>query len=149
MLEYEYSIVINRPVEEVFSYMQDIDRERDWQPGLREAHQTPAGEPGVGTKRRYVSEFLGKRFHNEYVNTAYVPNRRVAYESTPESDTEATGEVIWDPANGGTRVTMRVRATVGGALRFVPRSLILSVAKKELAAALERARDRLEGRQDT
>ena len=144
MLEYEYSIVIHRPVEDVFAYMQDIERERDWQPNLREASQTPVGEPGIGTKRRYVSEFLGKRFRNEYVNTAYEPNRRVAYESTPESDTQASGEVIWEPVDTGTRVTMRVKAKVGGALRFLPKSLILSVGKKELAEALARARDHLE-----
>ena len=26
--------------------MQDIDREREWQPNLREAEQSPEGEPG-------------------------------------------------------------------------------------------------------
>ena len=144
MLKYEYSITIKVPVEDVFAYMQDIEREREWQPNLREASQLTEGEPGVGTVRRYASEFLGKRFNNEYVNTAYEPNRRVAYESTQNSDTQVSGVVIWEPVADGTRVTMRVEAKVGGALRFVPKSLILAVGRKELADALARARDRLE-----
>ncbi len=144
MIKYEYSVVIGRPVEAVFAYMQDIEREREWQPNLREASQTPQGGAGVGTERRYVSEFLGKRFENVYVNTVYEANRRVAYESTPASDTQASGEILWETVDGGTQVTMRVEAKVGGALRFVPKALILKVGEKELADALARAKRILE-----
>ena len=144
MISYEYGSLIQRPVEAVFAFMQDIEREREWQPNLREASQTPAGVPGVGTRRRYVSEFMRMRFENVYVNTVYEPNRRVAYESTPESDTQASGEITWEPVDGGTRVAMRVQAKVGGALRFVPKALILKVGRKELADALGRAKKLLE-----
>lgn len=144
MLEYEYTTVINRPREEVFDYMQDISREHEWQPNLREAEQIPEGEPGVGTQRRYVSEFMGRRFENVYVNTAYEPYHKVAYTTTPESDTQATGEVIWEEVEGGTRVTMRVEADVGGVLRFVPKGVIASVGKKELADSLARVKSLLE-----
>lgn len=144
MLEYESSITIARPPAEVFDYMQDIEREREWQPNLREAEQTPPGEPGVGTRRRYVSEFMGKRFENVYVNTVYEPNRRVAYESDAKSDTQAQGEITWEAVESGTRVTMRFKAKVGGLLRFVPKSLVASVAQKELGDALARVKARLE-----
>ncbi len=144
MLEYESSITIARPPVEVFEYMQDIEREREWQPNLREAEQTPAGEPGVGTRRRYVSEFMGKRFENVYVNTVYEPNRRVAYESDPKSDTQAEGEITWEAVESGTRVTMRFKAEVSGLLRFVPQALVASVAQKELGDALARVKQRLE-----
>jgi uncharacterized membrane protein len=144
MLRYESSIEIDRPLEEVFEYMQDIDREREWQPNLREAEQSPEGEPGVGTRRRYVSEFMGKRFENVYVNTIYEPNRRVAYESARESDTQAEGEITWEAVDGGTRVTMRVSVAVGGLLRFVPKSLVVSLGTKELEDSLARAKARLE-----
>ncbi len=144
MLEYQCSTTIARPVEEVFEYMQDISREYEWQPNLREAEQTPAGEPGVGTRRRYVSEFMGKRFENVYVNTVYEPNRKVAYRSAPESDTQAEGEITWEAVANSTRVTMRLKAEVSGLLRFVPRALITSVGKKELEESLARVKARLE-----
>ena len=144
MLEYAESITINRPVEEVFDYMQDISREHEWQPNLREAEQTPEGKAGVGTRRRYVSEFMGRRFENIYVNTEYEPNRKVAYESAAESDTNAKGEISWEPVDGGTKVTMRFTAEVGGMLRLVPKSLITQVGKKELGEALARVKALLE-----
>ncbi len=146
MMEYEYSVDIGRAVEDVFAYMQDIEQESQWQPGLRAAEQRPPGEPAVGTERRYVSEFLGKTFRNVYVFTEYEPNRRVAYESTPESDTRASGLIVWEPLNGGTRVTMRVFVQPGGLLRFVPRSLIASAGNRELADALVRVKAHLENR---
>jgi uncharacterized membrane protein len=144
MLEYEESIVIARPVDEVFAYMQDIDKEHEWQPNLREAVQEPEGEPGVGTVRRYVSEFMGKRFENVYVNTAYEANRRVAYKTSPESDTQAVGEIVWETVADGTQVTMRVEVELGGMMRFVPKGLVMSVAKKELLDSLGRVKALLE-----
>ena len=144
MLRYEESIVIQRPVGDVFAYMQDIHREHEWQPNLREAEQTPEGEPGVGTERRYVSEFMGKRFENVYINTIYEPNQRVAYKTAPESDTQAVGEIVWEADGDATKVTMRVEADVGGLLRFVPNNLILSLARKELLETLGRLKTRLE-----
>ncbi len=144
MLKYEESIVIQCPVEQVFDYMQDIHREHEWQPNLREAEQTPEGTPGVGTVRRYVSEFMGKRFENVYINTIYEPNKRVAYKTAPDSDTQAVGEIVWAAKGDATRVTMRVEADVGGLLRFVPNSLVLSLARKELLDTLARLKNRLE-----
>ena len=144
MLEYEENIVIQRPIEEVFSYMQDIEREHEWQPNLREAEQDPPGEPQVGTKRRYVSEFMGVRFENRYINTVYERNSRVAYKTAPDSDTEAEGEVIWEAVEGGTRVTMRARADLGGMLGLVPQRLMAKVARKELAETLARLKACLE-----
>jgi hypothetical protein len=77
MVEYDCSIIIERPVEEVFDLMQDINREHEWQPNLREAEQIPEGEPGVGTRRRYVSEFMGRRFENVRRRPSQTPRRRV------------------------------------------------------------------------
>lgn len=146
MFEYEYSIVIERPVEEVFEYMQDIDREPEWQPNLLEAEQTPEGVPAVGTRRRYVGQFMGQRFENIYINTAYEPPHRIAYRTAAQSSTRAVGEVTWQAVAGGTRVTMRVEADLGGPLKFLPRTLIVSLARRELGASLARVKALLEAR---
>ena len=79
------SIVIRRPVEEVFAYMDDVQREPEWQPQLNEAEQIPAGPTAVGTRRRYVSEFMGKRLENTYVVEVYEPNERLVVTTTKDS----------------------------------------------------------------
>jgi len=111
----ERSVMIARPVPDVFSYMDDVDREHEWQPNLRAASQEPRGPVGVGTVKRYTSVFMKQERHNVYRVTDYEMYVRVVYESTPESATRATAEVRWDQVPEGTRVTMSIDATPGRA----------------------------------
>ena len=79
-LDLEDSIVINRPLEEVFNYMEDIEREHEWQPYLRNWEQTPdPNQNGVGTIRRYDNRYMGRSFSNEYEAVIYEPMEKVMY----------------------------------------------------------------------
>ena len=138
------SIEIRRQVEEVFAYMNDVARETEWQPQLIEAEQIPPGPAAVGTRRRYVSEFMGKRVENVYVVKTYEPNRELVLETTPDSTLSATSRVAWTTIPGGTRVTMSVDGAPKGALRFLPRTLLESTFERELEAALARLKTLLE-----
>lgn len=144
MPSYRDSIVIRRPLADVFDYMNDIDRESEWQPQLREAEQIPPGPVAVGSRRRYVSEFLGKRLENVYVVTAFEPNRRVACETTKDSIMSATTDIRWEETDGGTRVTMSLEGKASGPLRFIPAPLIEATFEKEVRSALARLKERLE-----
>lgn len=146
MPRYEESVVIARRPEDVFAYMDDVAREREWQPNIREAAQDPPGAGGVGTRKRYVSEFLGKRFVNVYVTTEYEPCRRVAYESTPDSSLRARGTFTWEPVAEGTRVTMAVETEPPALLRLLPQRLVDARSRSELRGSLERVKRILEGR---
>ncbi len=143
-MPYQESIIIKRPLEDVFSYMDDIEREREWQPNLREVGQNPEGQPGVGTEKRYVSEFMGRRFENTYVNTVYEPNRRVGYTIKPGSDLRGQGEITWEKVEEGTKVTMQVAPKVGGFMKFMPKSVLEAMFSKELQTTLRRLKQRLE-----
>jgi carbon monoxide dehydrogenase subunit G len=141
----EHQVEISSPVSRVFAYMDDVDREREWQPALIEAEKTPPGETAVGTRKRYVSEFMGRRIENTYVTTHFEPDRRVAYETTSDSAARAKMEVRFEPVEAGTRVTVAFEGTLTGPLRLIPRPLLESVYRKELKAALALLKQRLEG----
>ncbi len=144
MPSYEQSITIRRPRADVFSYMDDIDREAEWQPHLVEAEQTPPGPTAVGTRRRYVSDFLGRRIENTYVVVDYEPEARIVLETTPESTVRARNEIRWASRGGDTLVTMSMEGTPTGMLRFVPAALLEATFEKEIRETLARLRDRLE-----
>lgn len=144
MPSHKDSIVIRRPLEDVFSYMNDITRESEWQPQLREAEQIPPGPVEVGTRRRYVSDFMGKRLENVYVITAYEENSRVVCETTKESVMSATSDIRWEGVEDGTRVTMALEGKASGALRFLPSSIIEATFEKEVRGALNRLKEKLE-----
>jgi carbon monoxide dehydrogenase subunit G len=125
--------------------MDDVTREAEWQPGIREASKEPAGDTTVGTRKRYVSEFMGRRIENVYVTRRFVPNEHVSYETTSESVLRAKVDLRFEPVGSGTRVTMAVAGKVTGVLKFLPKSVLEGVFRKELESSLRLLKDRLEG----
>lgn len=144
MTTHESSVFIRRPIEDVFAYMDDIEREVEWQSSLTEASQTPPGATAVGSEKRYVSTFLGKRLTNTYVVETYEPNRRIVARTTDDSVLQATSDLRWNEEEGGTRVTMAISGGASGPLRFIPQSMIEATFEREVAATLERLKQRLE-----
>ena len=59
MTKIERSIVINRPVEEVFAAYTNLENHPKWHPGILEAVKTPDGPIGVGTTWRIARKVLG------------------------------------------------------------------------------------------
>ncbi len=141
---HEASVLIDRPVSDVFEYMDDISREHEWQPQLVEAEQEPPGPAAVGTRRRYVSDFMGRRVENTYVIRSYEPNRRIVMETTEDSSLNATTEIRWRSTSGGTEVTMSFDGTPRGALSFLPRRMLEATFDREVKSALARLKERLE-----
>lgn len=144
MPRYVESIVIRRTPADVYAYMDDVSREKEWQPNLVSAQQDPVGPTRVGTTKRYVSEFLGRRVENTYRILEMDPAHRVVQETLPGSSASIRSEVRWEPVPEGTRVTLAVDATPKGLMRLLPSALVESTTKKELSASLARLKRILE-----
>lgn len=140
----ERSVIIRRSVPDVFTYMDDVDREHEWQPNLRAASQEPRGSVGVGTLKRYTSVFMKRERRNVYRVMDYEMYVRVVYESTPESATNATSEVRWDQVPEGTKVTMTIEATPGPVLKLVPKKVLEKATTQELERMLQKLKAVLE-----
>ena len=78
MIKIENSIVINRPVDEIFEFMANAENNPQWQSGTQEAVKTSEGPIGVGTTFTSVSQLLGKRLESVVEYTTYEPNKRLA-----------------------------------------------------------------------
>lgn len=59
MIRVEHSVLIARPVEEVFAYVTRAESVPEWKRGLEAVRRETTGPPGVGTRETHVSEFLG------------------------------------------------------------------------------------------
>jgi carbon monoxide dehydrogenase subunit G len=80
-MKIEYSILINRPVEEVFAYVSNVENWPQWISGASEARQTSPGSMGVGTTFTQVSHYLGRQFEVNAKVTEYELNRKFAVEN--------------------------------------------------------------------
>jgi uncharacterized membrane protein len=144
-LDLEDSIVIKRPLEEVFNYMDDIEKEHEWQPYLRKWEQSPdPHQNGVGTIRRYDNRYMGRSFSNEYEVVVYEPMERVMYMSTPQAAVQAEGGTLWEAANGGTKVTLLFKPQLGDFWGFVPKAIVRRIYMGTLSNNMRRLKEVLE-----
>ena len=143
-MQYEHQVSVDRPVAEVFAYMDDVSREHEWQPNIVEAYQEPPGPTAVGTQKRYVSQFMGRRVENTYLTTVFEPNKRVVYQTTSVSALRATVELRWRSVPSGTEVTIAVTGKARGPLSLVPRGVLERASRKELETSLGLLKQRLE-----
>jgi len=104
LVKFEVSIVINRPLEEVFAFLSNLENNLKWRPGQIEAKKTSAGPIGVGTTYRTINNVLGLRIEGEAEVTEYVPNRQ--YTSKSKSGYfPFVARRIFEPVEEGTRVS--------------------------------------------
>ncbi len=113
MYEVEGTVVINRPIEEVFAYIANPENASQWQGAVVEAKQTSEGPVGVGTTGQSTSHFLGRRAESTWEVTEYELNRKASLKTTsgPVSyENFATLEAV----DEGTKATLAAEYEVGG-----------------------------------
>ncbi|MDA8066733.1 MAG: SRPBCC family protein [Thermaerobacter sp.] len=61
MIQVRVGAVIDRPVEEVFAHVSDMEHDMEWGAGVTEVRKSSEGSWGLWTKYVYVRHFLGCR----------------------------------------------------------------------------------------
>jgi uncharacterized protein YndB with AHSA1/START domain len=139
----EDSIVINRPVEEVFAYLTDTTNWSRWNEAVGNVVQTPPGAMGLGTTLRGASEVMGRTMQWSGQILEYEPNNKVV-QKMHVGPAEIQASWIFQPVEGGTRLTMRSEGETGGPFSIAG-PLIDRLVKKQLEENLARLKAVLEG----
>jgi uncharacterized membrane protein len=127
----EVSIVINRPLEEVFVFLSDLENNLKWRSGMIQAKKTSEGPIGVGTTYRMINNFFGRQIEGEAEVTEYEPNRKYATRNRSGLPVETWR--TFEPIPGGTRVTFMVKVEVSGFMKLVE-PLAARIGKRRLEA---------------
>lgn len=113
------SVMIDRPVEEVYSYVLDLANNGPrWAPDLESAEKVTEGPIGAGTEFRQVQHVMGKRRNTSLTFTAVEANRRIeaGFKAGPM---DVSMKLMFDEAVEGTRVTIDGGASGRGPLRLL------------------------------
>ena len=144
-MHFEYTIVINQPVEKVFDYVANPANLPEWQgppTEIRNLQQSTQGQLREGDRFTTVLQFLGRRYEIPTEVSAYEPNRRLSYRGTggpvPTQITCIFGEV-----SGGTRFTHSQEVEPAGFFGLAE-SLFEIEAKRQLRNDLQTLKDLLE-----
>jgi len=142
MNEFEIVTVINRPVEEVFAALQDLEKAPQWNPGLTEVRQTGDGPLDVGSTMVYVGRFLGRSYESPSECTECLANQRFASRTTSgpfHLEVENTVAAV----DGGTRLSSLYRGESRGFFKLAE-PVVIRLTRKHFETAAENLKALLE-----
>ena len=144
MIKVEKSIIIHRPIEEVFVFVGDQRNAPQWQHGLLEVWRTTEGPLGVGTRHTFVRKFMGRKIEasNEYVE--YEPNTKITFKST-SGPTPFEASYLFESTAEGTKLTSKIEMQPGGFFGLAE-PLIAASLRREMEAGGGNLKDLLENR---
>jgi uncharacterized membrane protein len=132
MIYVEDSVMIKRPVEEVFAYIADQTNAPRWQKGLIEVRRVSDGPIGTGTRHTAVRKFLGRRTEltNEYVR--FEPNQVITF-TAQSGPMRLLVSYMTEPLGDAVKVTCQMQMEQGG-LYGLADPLIAGSIKRESKA---------------
>src|SRR5215210_7268527 len=145
MLRSEESVEINRPVEDVFSYVTNVESQPEWATPPMEVRKDTPGPPKEGDAFTSVSKFLGRRFETPFRITSIEPNRQFSYRATGGPLPDQRWNNTFEEVSRGTRLTAVVEGEPGGFFRLAE-PLIQRAVNRQFRADLGTLKDMLESR---
>ena len=142
MVTIDFSLVIQRPAEEVFDYLADPEKVVMWQAWAVEIEQESEGPRGVGTRFRDVRKFLGRRIESSIEFTEYEPPKTLSLKVS-------TGPIPFrirqslESADGATRVVVHAEGEPGGFFKLAE-PLVGRAAERQMRGDFETLKDLLE-----
>ncbi|HEX6269379.1 MAG TPA: SRPBCC family protein [Anaerolineales bacterium] len=110
----EATILINRPAEDIFAFLNTPENHPKFVPGMIEFKKTSPGPlDQVGATIRGVRQFLGQRMELPYEITEYEPGNRLGMKGAIGPITFEDGYVL-DPMGNSTRVKFWLELTLTG-----------------------------------
>ena len=142
MTRIERSIVIDRPIDEVWEFVHDTTKDALWQTTLTESEKLTDGPMRVGTKVREGRHFLGLRIETAWEVTEYDPNRKSAIRAVSGPIPFAGGYRL-EPVGAGTRLTVSGELDAHGLFKLAE-PVFARITRRELETNLAHLKDLLE-----
>ena len=144
-MHFQYTIVINQPVEKVYNYVSNPANLPEWQgppTEIRDLQQTTPGQLREGDRFTTVLQFLGRRYETPTEVSAYEPHRRLTYRGTGGPvPTHIT--FMFEEIPGGTRFTHTQEVEPRGFFGLAESAFEIE-AKRQLRNDLQVLKDLLE-----
>jgi uncharacterized protein YndB with AHSA1/START domain len=138
----EKTIVINRPIEEVFAFLADIDNISRWV-SIENVKQTSSGPIGVGSTFSSTVHLAGQKLDANAEVTAYEPPHTFAFKASSGA-TQLESKFTLTPVNDTTQIAALAEGDPGP-LGKLAGPFLNTLAKKQLESQLESLKKILEG----
>jgi uncharacterized membrane protein len=123
----EHSVHINRPIDEVFAYVNDPSRMKEWNLDLVDAYAD--GPLRVGTRLTQVRSLLGQRIEATAEVTALDPPNSMSVGSVGGGMITMTGTFLFEAMGEGTHFTMSMDIAPSGVLKIAEGAFVDNASK--------------------
>jgi uncharacterized protein YndB with AHSA1/START domain len=138
------SIEIDRRPEEVFAYLDQLERHGEWQAGITSARIETDGPVGVGTRVREMRKMGGREQDTSYEITEHDPPRRTSFRGTV-GPVRPVGTVTVEPVGDGSRSRVSIEFDlVGQGMGKLIAPLARMQARKGIAESQQQLKAKLE-----
>jgi uncharacterized membrane protein len=144
MIRFEFTEVVNRPAEEVFAYLTDVERLPEWQSMVSESRQDSPGPMGAGTRVADVRNFLGRRIETVAEVTAYESPTRFDVRSVSGPIPFQISHTL-EPREASTIVKVEAQGEPGGFFKLAE-PLVSRQAERQFKNDFATLKDLLEAR---
>jgi uncharacterized membrane protein len=142
---FELSIVIERPIEEAFAFLANLENDVKWHSAFVEVRNTSNRPNGVGARFLVYEGLLGRRAPaTEYEVTEYEPDRIAAWK-TVSGALQLRFWRTFERVDGGTRFAVRCEGAPRGLLTLAW-PLITRMAKRQQGDDLRKLKELMEAR---
>jgi uncharacterized protein YndB with AHSA1/START domain len=139
-----HSIEINRSPEDVFAYVDQLERHGEWQGEIVSATRETEGPVGVGTRVHEIRKMGRREVDASYEITEHDPPRRTAFLGTVGL-IRPVGTVTLEPGGDGSSARLSIEFDlVGYGFGKLIAPLARRDARKRIAEYQERLKSRLE-----
>ncbi len=140
------TIEINRRPEDVFAYLDDVERHGEWQDEIVSTKLETPGPVGVGTRVQERRRMGGREMDTPYEITEHDPPRRTAFKGTAGS-VRPVGTVTVEPMGDGSSSRVTVEFDLVG---YGMGKLVAPMARRQAPKLIEgnqqKLKERLESR---
>ena len=141
-----YSVTINRPVADVFAYVADGEKCKEWRPGVLDiVRATGAMDGGIGTRYlQGVKGPMGRRIQADYEITVFEPDRRVEFQTVAGPARPHGRYDFAATPDGGTNLTFSLDAELAGVRKMLMAGAVQKTMDAEVRT-LDNLKRNLEG----
>ena len=133
MINVEVSMVINRPVADVFAFVANLENLPKWDTDFQEAKRLTSTPDGVGATYQCLLKISGKGATQKVETTEYAVNKKITYESEPTRIAKARVSIQFESVAEGTKITSLLQPEFYGLFRFFEPMMAGLIRKSHIA----------------
>ena len=131
-MQAENTVIIDRPVSDVFAFVADGTTAPKWRSGVLDVTRE-SGDGGVGSVyRQGVKGPMGRRIPADYEVTEFETDRLIAFKAIA-GPFRPTGRFLFEPADGGARVTFSLAGELTGMKKLLMSGAAAKTMRSEVA----------------